>query len=74
VLWGYWRGGGVLSDLICKSSAEIGLDKSLAVSTDVVLVVVAEKTMKKAYTGLVKNLSRVLLVEAQLGQSGSLVS
>jgi hypothetical protein len=29
----------VLSDLICRSSAEIGLDKSLAVSTDVVLAV-----------------------------------
>jgi hypothetical protein len=34
---GCWYGRGVLSDLVCRLSAEVGLDKSLAVSTDVLL-------------------------------------
>jgi hypothetical protein len=39
VRWGCWYGRGVLSDLVSRLFADAALDKSLAVSTDVVLVV-----------------------------------
>jgi hypothetical protein len=39
VFSGWWHGGGVLSDLVYKLSAEVELGKSLAVSNDAVLAV-----------------------------------
>ncbi len=39
VLWGCWLGGGVLSDPVCKLSAEVELDESPAVSRGAVLAV-----------------------------------
>ncbi len=39
VLWGCWLRGGVLSDPVCKLSAEFELDKSPAISHGALLVV-----------------------------------
>jgi hypothetical protein len=46
----------VLSDLVCRLSAEVGLDKSLAISHDTTI-------RGMTYAGMVKNLSRDVVAQ-----------